>query len=128
MSESTGLKKQLELEEVGAVDVPEVKFRENEDDTVTVEFPPLNGSKPFTIVLQNMTWGLVEDIDRIQQLMEEGGEEQDTKAIQTVMLDLFREYIVGGPRAVPFKHTFLVFQAITGYIQQSASQAQPVKN
>lgn len=117
-------KKQLAIE----VDVPEVRFRENEDDSVTAEFPPVNGSKPFTIVLQNMTWGLVEDIERIQQLMGEGQDDRDRQAIQTVMLDLFREYIVGGPRAVPFKHTFLVFQAITGYIQQAAAQTQPTKN
>jgi hypothetical protein len=95
------------------VEVPTVTFAENTNDTVTASFPSMNGSIPFEVTLQNMHWGLVEDIERM-------GSGADVRA----MLNFFEEYIVGGPSAVPFKHTMTVFNAIRGYIEYSSNAAK----
>lgn len=89
-----------------------VTFSDLDDDRVKAVFA--NGSGPeFEVVLKNMTWGLVEDIDRIQD-MEDGK--------QTAILAFFREYIEGGPKAIPFKHTSTVFKAITGYMEHATAE------
>jgi hypothetical protein len=91
-----------------AVEIPTVEFSEDEVGNVTASFPPMNGVGPFSVTLQNMHWGLVEDLDAF------GDESTDNMAL----LGFFREYIVGGPRAVPIKHTMTVFNAIRGYIEK----------
>lgn len=88
----------------------EVTFQEHEDDTITASFPSMNGSEPFAITLQEMNWGLMEVLEKL------GDDDAEVGQI----LDFFRAYIVGGPKAVPFKHTVTVFEAIRAYIEQSA--------
>lgn len=100
-----------------AVEVPTVTFVENDDDTVTASFPSMNGLDPFTVTLKNMNWGLIEDIQRMSS-----GAGADVKE----MLHFFEEYIDGGPRAVPFKHTVTVFNAIRGYVEYSSKAAKNV--
>lgn len=92
---------------------PTVTFSENEDGTVTASFPSMNGAKPFEVTLQNMTWGLIADIENM-------GTETSSKAI----LAFFEEYIKGGPSAVPFAHTLTVFNAIRAYIEYTSSAAK----
>lgn len=86
----------------------DVLFDENDDDeTITARFPTMNDSKPFTITLQNMTWELVEDIEKLQQAGSKG---------QVGLGSFFNKYVVGGVQKVPIKHTLLVFEALTQYI------------
>lgn len=94
--------------------VTTAKFRENDDETITATF--LNGSvgNPFEITLQNMHWGLMEDLDTIQQRRD-----SDENPPLSLILDFFREYIAGGPKAVPLKHTRTVFEAIAGYMSHT---------
>jgi hypothetical protein len=101
-----------------AEQVTKATFRENEDDTVTASFVNGNVEKPFEITLQNMTWGLMEDIDAIQQQRD-----SDDNPPLSLILDFFREYVFGGPRAVPLKHTRTVFEAITGYMSHTFGEA-----
>src|SRR3972149_5735614 len=85
-----------------------VIFSEDGEGNVTAQFQDGNIGVPFSITLQNMNWGLVEDLEHM-------GDEQDTSAI----LRFFHDYVAGGPKAIPFKHTLTVFQAIRAYIEQS---------
>lgn len=94
-------------------EVPTVTFSENDNDTVTASFPSMNGAKPFEVTLKNMHWGLIEDIERM-------GTESNVKA----MLQFFEDYVEGGPRAVPFKQTLDVFNAIRGYIEYASKAAK----
>lgn len=98
--------------------VTTANFRENDDETITATF--VNGSiaSPFEITLQNMHWGLMEDIDAIQQQRD-----SDENPPLTLILDFFREYVSGGPKAVPLKHTRTVFEAITGYMAHTFGEA-----
>jgi hypothetical protein len=88
----------------------EIVFVEADDGSVTATFPVMNGSRPFEITLQNLTWSLMEDVEKIQA--------KDTPELKD-MLDFFRGYVVGGPSAVPLKQTMAVFQAIVGYVNHS---------
>ncbi len=90
-----------------------VQFHEHDDGTVTASFPSMNGTEPFDVKLQNMHWGLVEDLEQ----MGEAAENAD-------LLSFWREYVVGGPRAIPFKHTLTVFEAIRAYIEQVGETAK----
>ena len=89
-----------------------VAFDERDDGSVVATFPSMNGSAPFDVHLQNMHWGLVEDLDQ----MGDGSENAD-------ILGFFREYVVGGPRAIPFRCTLLVFMAIKAYIERVSVEA-----
>ena len=89
------------------------RFTENEDDTVTATFE-LGDKGSFTIVLQDLTWGLLEDMEKIRQ-------KSDSNPSPSDLLEFFKSYVVGGPRAIPFKHTRLVFDAISGYMSQVSS-------
>lgn len=105
------------IEEVAAEAVEEeagitVAFDEKDDGSVIASFPSMNGAVPFDVHLQNMHWGLVEDLDK----MGDGSENAD-------ILVFFREYVVGGPRAIPFRCTMLVFEAIKAYIEQVSEEA-----
>jgi len=102
-----------ELTAVSEEETPTVVFSENTDDTVTASFPSMNGTPSFEVRLKNMHWGLIEDIERMAG-----------KSSTTDVLKFFEEYIVGGPRAVPFKHTMTVFNAIRGYIEYASSSAK----
>ena len=87
-----------------------VAFDERDDGSVIATFPSMNGVAPFDVHLQNMHWGLVEDLEKM------GGDDAENADI----LKFFREYVVGGPRAIPFRHTMTVFEAIRAYIEQTA--------
>ena len=89
-----------------------VTFDEKDDGSVIASFPSMNGSVPFDVHLQNMHWGLVEDLDQM------GDSSKNTD-----ILGFFREYVVGGPRAIPFRHTMLVFEAIKAYIERVSEEA-----
>lgn len=113
-------KRKVVQKEVAPVEKPEVvttaTFKENlEDDTVTATFRNGNIEKPFEITLQNMNWGLMEDVEDILQRR---ASDDDDLSLDTI-LDFFREYVSGGPKAVPLKHTRTVFKAITGYLSQA---------
>jgi len=95
-------------------EVPTVTFSEDDEGNVIASFPSMNGTKPFVITLQNMHWGLVEDIDNMRV-----GDAENRD-----LLGFFREYVVGGPRAIPLKHTLTVFEAIRAYIEQSSTSAK----
>ena len=105
---------EVDTKEVVQAEVPTVTFSEDEVGNITASFPSMNGSKPFVIKLQNMHWGLIEDLDRF-------GEEA---AENRLLLDFFNEYVVGGPRAIPIKHTMTVFNAIRAYIEQVSLDAK----
>jgi len=105
----------------------EAVFTEETDDGVTASFPALNGSKPFVIKLQNMTWGLLEDMERIQDLEAQKDEGAKSEAA-SLLLGFWREYVVGGPRAVPIKHTGTVFKAIFGYMKHVTGDQVAEKN
>lgn len=92
----------------------DVEFDENDDETITANFPGMNGSKPFAITLQNMTWELVEDIEKLQQAGKEG---------KIGLGVFFNKYVVGGVQKVPIKHTMLVFEALVQYIGHAVGSA-----
>lgn len=94
----------------------DVEFSEDEEGIVTATFPSMNGVAAFTIQLQNMNWGLLETLD--------GFSEED--ATNKDLLGFFHEYIVGGPRAVPIKHTMVVFQAIRAYMDEVSAETKNV--
>ena len=96
------------------IEVPTVTFSEDEAGNITASFPSMNGAKPFVVKLQNMNWGLIEDLDRF------GEEEAENRQL----LEFFNEYVVGGPRAIPIKHTMTVFNAIRAYIEQVSLDAK----
>ncbi len=101
-------------EKTVVAEVPTVEFSEDDAGIITASFPSMNGHKPFVVKLQNMHWGLVEDLDGFD----------DEAADNRMLLDFFREYIVGGPRAVPIAHTMTVFNAIRAYIEQVSTDTK----
>ena len=109
-------------EETAALTALRVEFHEQDDDTVRAVFPAMNGTKPFEIVIQNMNWGLLEDLDAIQDIEAPAGAEtgrmRDNPQLMAI-LSFFREYVEGGPKAVPFKHTQTVFNTIAQYMAQT---------
>lgn len=95
-----------EGEETGTV----ARFDEAPDLlSVAISFEIPNVPK-FSIKLINMHWGLMEDIEDIQNTPEE---QQNTGLIT----GFFHEYVEGGPRAVPIGHTRTVFNCIKAYMQ-----------
>lgn len=99
---------------VPMAEVPTVIFSEDDVGNVTASFPSMNGVAPFEITLQNMHWGLIEDLDKFS----------DEDADNMALLGFFHEYVVGGPRAIPIKHTMTVFNAIRGYIEQVSTDTK----
>lgn len=81
-----------------------VKIEELEDGSAVFEFP----EQKFTIQLKELTWALFEDVDKIQQA--EGNDRM------RATLHFFNTYVVGGPRAVPLKHTGTAMDAIGAYM------------
>lgn len=92
-------------------DKVDIKFTEIEDEDgnerIIGEVPAMLGKKAYRFELQNMSWGLFEDI----QAMQDVPDEERMK----VMLGFLATYVVGGPRKVPLKHTRTIFEAITTY-------------
>ena len=74
----------------------EIKYRFEEVDDETVAVSVLNGAEPFNVTLQNVTWGMLEDIMSVQDAAKD-----DPRAI----FKFLNEYIEGGARAIPLKRT-----------------------
>lgn len=83
------------------------RFEELDHETVNITF--LNGSEPFEVQLNDLNWGLMDDIFRVQ-------EEAESKP--EVIGAFFNEHIEGGGKAVPIKFTMPLFQAIAEYMKQ----------
>ena len=96
-----------ETKEVEKAELLKYRFEDIDDTTVKVFVPSENGSKPFEATLNNVTWGLIEDITAMQKKAE-----RDMSAI----FDFFNEYVEGGTRAVPVKYTLSFFEAIGEYM------------
>jgi hypothetical protein len=83
------------------------RFEEIDDETVKVAVLSENGSKPFEVTLQHVTWGMLEDIMSVQE---------QSKDDMQVVFGFFNEYIAGGGRAIPLKYTMALFEAIAEYM------------
>lgn len=98
------LKPGMDLETTDEVDI---RFTETEDGRIIGQVPPMMGKTAYNFELQSMDWGLFQDIEAMQKVPDE--ERMNS------MLDFLIRYVVGGPRAVPLKHTRTIFEAITKY-------------
>lgn len=90
----------------------EITYRFDEVDDETVAVSVLNGAEPFNVTLQNVTWGMLEDIMNVQEAAKD-----DPKAI----FKFLNEYIEGGSRSIPLKRTTSLFRAIAEYMNQVMS-------
>lgn len=111
--EAEGIPDDVALEKTDEV---EIKFTRQPDGSIVGQAPSMNGLPPYDFELQNMNWGLFEDIEDMQQV-------PDEKRMET-MLDFLTTYIVGGPRAVPLEHTRTIFEAITTYASISMDSSK----
>lgn len=91
------------------------RFEELDDTTVNVALIGENGSKPFEITLQNVTWGMLEDILSVQE---------KSKDDMQVVFSFFNEYIQGGGKSIPLKYTMSLFEAIAEYMNQVMTSAK----
>ena len=96
-----------ETKEVEKTEALRFRFKDVDNTTVKVFIPGENGSKPFEATLNNVTWGLIEDITAMQKRSE-----RDMSAI----FDFFNEYVEGGTKVVPVKYTLSFFEAIGEYM------------
>jgi len=92
-------------------EVTETKFRfeEIDDSSVKVSVIGPNGAKPFEAQLNNVTWGMLEDIVTMQDEAE-----RDMRAI----FGFFNKYVEGGGGAVPIKYTMPFFESIAAYMNE----------
>ncbi len=97
-------------------DEVEIKFTRQPDGSIIGQAPSMNGLPAYDFELQNMNWGLFEDIEDMQQV-------PDEKRMRT-MLDFLTTYVVGGPRMVPLEHTRTIFEAITTYASVSMDSSK----
>jgi hypothetical protein len=101
-----------------------VTFEEQEDGSVIASFPALKGSKPFTVQLYEPTWEMIDDVHDLTTKKSVEGEESDKEIVNLKdITNFFRKYIVGGPGAVPIRHTRTVFEAVGGYVKFSMQAA-----
>jgi len=95
------------------------RFEELPDDQVHITFArDDNGSSPYEFVLMETTWGMLEDIMAIQESAGDG----DPKPI----FNFLNTYIEGGTKAIPLRHTFNLFRAISEYLQQALAEQKNV--
>ena len=91
------------------------RFEELPDEKVRISFVnDGNGSAPYTFTLTETTWGMLEDIMAIQETAGQG----DSKPIFAFL----NTYIEGGARAIPLRHTFNLFRAISEYLKQALAE------
>ncbi len=83
-----------------------LQFEEIDETTVVARFPAISGDKPFELGISGLHWGMIRDIRTLQL----EGTDMDA------LLLFFDKYIEGGAEAVPIRHTFTVFEAITEYL------------
>ena len=96
----------------------QIKFTRHPDGRITGSVPKIDWQQAYTfeLVRENMTWGLFQDIEAMQQVA-------DDKRMGT-MLEFLSTYVVGGPKAVPLEHTETIFTAITLYASESMNASK----